>query len=64
MESPNHWQTTENSQQPQAEDIDPQEFDPEDIVRTADGEVIHEPTGLILEEEALLKSLKIYMFVV
>ena len=57
MVSPNRRQTTENSQQPQAEnifeDIDPQEVDPEDIVRTADGELIHEPTGLILEDQQI-----------
>ena len=34
-----------------AEEIDPEEVDSADLRRTSDGELIHEPTGLILEEE-------------
>ena len=32
-------------------DIDPEEVDADDLRRTPDGELIHEPTGLILEED-------------
>ncbi|TKX77971.1 transcription initiation factor IIB [Halorubrum sp. SD626R] len=35
------------------EDLDPEDFDPEDLTRTADGELIHEETGLIVEEEQI-----------
>jgi transcription initiation factor TFIIB len=33
------------------EGLDPEELDPEELVRTADGELIHEPSGLVLEED-------------
>lgn len=36
-----------------AETIDPDDVDDSEVVRTADGELIHEPTGLILEEEQI-----------
>jgi len=36
-----------------AEAIDPEEVDEEDLVRTADGELMHEPTGLIVEEDRI-----------
>ncbi|MFB6281402.1 MAG: transcription initiation factor IIB 3, partial [Haloferacaceae archaeon] len=35
------------------EEIDLDEVDPDDLVRTADGELIHEETGLIVEEEQI-----------
>jgi len=35
------------------EDVDLDDLDPEDLVRTADGELIHEETGLIIEEEQI-----------
>jgi len=41
-----------NSEQ-DAEAIDPASVDPEEIVKTADGELMHEPTGLILEDEQI-----------
>lgn len=31
--------------------VNPGNVDPSEVVRTADGELIHEPTGLILEDE-------------
>jgi len=34
-------------------ELDPEEVDPEDLVRTADGELIHEETGLIIEEDQI-----------
>ena len=34
-------------------ELDPEEIDPEDLVRTADGELIHEETGLIIEEDQI-----------
>lgn len=33
--------------------IDPEEIDQEDLVRTGDGEIIHEPTGIVVEEEQI-----------
>ncbi|SHH16220.1 hypothetical protein SAMN05443636_2002, partial [Halobaculum gomorrense] len=33
------------------DEVDPEEFDEEDLVRTADDELMHEPTGLIVEED-------------
>ena len=57
MVSPGSQQTTENSHSQQTEEtvetIDPDEVDSEDVVQTADGEIIHEPTGLILEEDQI-----------
>jgi Transcription initiation factor IIB (TFIIB) len=41
-----------NSEQ-NTDTIDPSEVDPEEIVKTADGELMHEPTGLILEDEQI-----------
>ncbi|ESP89894.1 transcription initiation factor IIB [Candidatus Halobonum tyrrellensis] len=41
----------EGEQSESAEDLDPEEIDEEELRRTADGELIHEPTGLILEED-------------
>ena len=34
-----------------AEHVDPDEVDEDELVRTDDGELIHEPTGLIIEED-------------
>nr|WP_065813942.1 transcription initiation factor IIB [Natronomonas pharaonis] len=34
-----------------AETVEPDAVDPDDVVKTADGELIHEPTGLVLEDE-------------
>ncbi|MFC6726682.1 transcription initiation factor IIB 3, partial [Halobium palmae] len=31
--------------------LDPEEFDDEELVRTEDGELIHEETGLVVEED-------------
>ncbi|EMA65123.1 transcription factor TFIIB cyclin-related protein [Halorubrum aidingense JCM 13560] len=36
-----------------ADELDPEDFDPEELTRTADGELIHEETGLIVEEEQI-----------
>ncbi|MFW5917566.1 MAG: transcription initiation factor IIB 3, partial [Halorubrum sp.] len=36
-----------------AGELDPEDFDSEDLTRTADGELIHEETGLIVEEEQI-----------
>ncbi|MEF8818706.1 MAG: transcription initiation factor IIB [Haloferacaceae archaeon] len=33
--------------------IDPEDLDPEDLVRTADGELMHEETGLIVDEDRI-----------
>jgi transcription initiation factor TFIIB len=35
------------------DEIDPDDLDPESLTRTADGELIHEETGLIVEEEQI-----------
>ena len=36
-----------------AETVDPETVDRSEVVRTSDGELIHEPTGLILEEDRI-----------
>ncbi len=36
-----------------AEGIDLDDVDPEDVVRTSDGELMHEPTGLIIENDRI-----------
>jgi len=36
-----------------AETVDEDEIDPNEVIRTADGELMHEPTGLILEDDQL-----------
>ena len=36
-----------------AETIDPASVDPEEVIKTDDGELMHEPTGLILEDEQI-----------
>ena len=35
------------------DELDPEDFDPEDLTRTADGELIHEETGMIIEDEQI-----------
>ena len=35
------------------DEIDPDEFDPEDLVRTESGELMHEESGLIVEEQQI-----------
>ena len=35
------------------DELDPEDFDPEDLTRTADGELIHEETGLVIEDEQI-----------
>jgi transcription initiation factor TFIIB len=35
------------------DDIDIEDMDEEDLVRTGDGELIHEPTGIVVEEEQI-----------
>ncbi|MFC7069452.1 transcription initiation factor IIB [Halobaculum lipolyticum] len=41
----------ERTDEQDAEHVDPDEVDEDDLVRTNDGELIHEPTGLIIEED-------------
>jgi len=57
MLGPNSQETNNTPQKPQSEetidDINLDEVDPEDIIQTSDGEIIHEPTGLILEEDQI-----------
>lgn len=36
-----------------AETVDPDNIDSSDVVRTAEGELIHEPTGLILQDDQI-----------
>ena len=36
-----------------AESINPSAVDPEEVIKTEDGELMHEPTGLILEDEQI-----------
>ncbi|WP_372910180.1 transcription initiation factor IIB family protein [Salinigranum sp.] len=43
----------EKEEEEDTEAIDPDEVDPDEIIRTGDGELIHEPTGLIIEEEQI-----------
>ena len=45
-------ETTEQTDS-KADELDPENIDPEELVRTADGELIHEETGLIIEEEQI-----------
>ena len=49
------WQREEESETDADEDetFDLDDVDEEDIIRTGDGELIHEPTGLIIEEEQI-----------
>jgi transcription initiation factor TFIIB len=45
------WQGDETTAD--EDDVDLDDLDPEDLVRTADGELIHEETGLIVEEDQI-----------
>jgi transcription initiation factor TFIIB len=47
------WQREEESETDADEELDLDEVDEEEIIRTGDGELIHEPTGLIIEEEQI-----------
>lgn len=57
MVGPNHEKVNTASQKSQSDktidDLDVDNIDPEEIIRTSDGEIIHEPTGLILEEDQI-----------
>ena len=44
-------ETDRNGTEETAETIEPDSVDPSEVVRTGDGELIHEPTGLVIEEE-------------
>ena len=45
-------ETTEQTNS-EEDELDPDNIDPEELVRTADGELIHEETGLIIEEDQI-----------
>ena len=48
------WQgDREEESEEETDDIDVDDMDEEDLVRTADGELIHEPTGIVVEEEQI-----------
>jgi len=48
------WQGEREDEADEAEDdIDFEDMDEEDLVRTGDGELIHEPTGIVVEEEQI-----------
>jgi transcription initiation factor TFIIB len=51
-ESPDPTETAEEDET-DAETADPEQFDPEELTRTADGDLIHEETGLIVEEDQI-----------
>ena len=44
---------TEREETDDVAGVDPEELDPEDLVRTADGELMHEETGLIVDEDRI-----------
>ncbi|ATW88403.1 transcription initiation factor TFIIB [Halohasta litchfieldiae] len=44
---------TQHNKGDTSEEIDLDDVDPEDVVRTSDGELIHEETGLILEDDQI-----------
>jgi len=46
-------ETETDAEEVDAGELDPEDFDPEELTRTADGELIHEETGLIVEEEQI-----------
>ncbi|MGZ0746564.1 transcription initiation factor IIB [Haloparvum sp. AD34] len=49
-------QTTEadeTNETDESEQLQPEECDPDELVRTADGELIHEETGLVVEEDQI-----------
>ncbi|WP_277554992.1 transcription initiation factor IIB [Halobaculum limi] len=41
----------DHTEEHDAEHVDPEDLDDEELVRTDEGELIHEPTGLIIEED-------------
>lgn len=45
--------TSEISPEQSNSEPDPESVDPEDVIKTDDGELVHEPTGLILEDELI-----------
>jgi transcription initiation factor TFIIB len=45
--------TDVDSEETDEEALDPENLDPEELVRTSDGDLIHEPTGLVVEEETI-----------
>lgn len=47
----NKEKESENKENSEDEDIDREEFDEEELKRTSDGELIHEPTGMIVDED-------------
>ncbi len=46
-------QTGHRETEETAETVDPESVDSSEVVRTADGELIHEPTGLVLEDQQI-----------
>ena len=44
-------EAAESAEETDDEEVDLDDLDEEDLVRTADGELMHEPTGLIVEED-------------
>lgn len=54
---PSHQRTRHRTERSDAEEtaetVDEDDVDPSDVVRTADGELMHEPTGFILEDDQL-----------
>ncbi|WP_193787554.1 transcription initiation factor IIB [Natronococcus amylolyticus] len=46
-------ETARSETEETAETVDPDNIDSSDVVRTAEGELIHEPTGLILEDDQI-----------
>jgi transcription initiation factor TFIIB len=45
--------TEESASDADVETVDPDAVDPEEVVKTDDGELIHEPTGLVLDDEQI-----------
>jgi transcription initiation factor TFIIB len=54
---PSYHQPRQKNERSDAEEtvgtVDEDEIDPSDVVQTADGELMHEPTGLILEQDQI-----------
>ncbi len=46
-------QTDRRETEETAETVDPESVDSSEVVRTGDGELIHEPTGLVLEDQQI-----------
>ena len=47
------WTADADEEEADSDEIDLDEVDSDEIIRTGDGELIHEPTGLIIEEEQI-----------